>query len=146
MRRLVRRFAVTVATLAAVVAALVVVPGPTAAAATVCDSPTCTLSISGGTICWQPSPCMIPITISQPAPPDGVRIGFRTLDGSARAGVDYVQVVRGMVTIPAGARSGMAVVQTIRDQVLEPSEHFYAVLTSTSHGHIANGQAMVTIR
>jgi hypothetical protein len=63
----------------------------------------------------------LPVTLSRPAASD-VTVGFRTEDGSATAGSDYV-ATSGSVLIPAGSVSGVAPVRVRGDRVVEAKEN-----------------------
>lgn len=71
------------------------------------------------------------VTLSAPAQTGGVTIGYRTVDGEARAGVDYLAAT-GTVTIPAGQRTATIVVLSIGDSNPEGNEDFWVELTTTT--------------
>ncbi len=64
-------------------------------------------------------------------------VRYRTLDGTAEAGLDYAAVADGLIVFPAGAASGSVLstpVAILGDLLTEPSETFDVSLTSSSCG------------
>ncbi len=72
------------------------------------------------------SPAVFGLTLSGPVPAGGrVAVTYTTLDGTAKAGQDYVRpATPRTVTIPAGSVASQIVVSTLADQRVEPSETF----------------------
>ncbi|GHE28602.1 hypothetical protein GCM10007167_07790 [Vulcaniibacterium thermophilum] len=65
----------------------------------------------------------IVLSLSAPAPPGGVRVRYRSEDGTARAGEDY-EPIAGEVTIPEGSRGGYIDYAVMGDDRLEGDEYF----------------------
>ena len=61
-----------------------------------------------------------------------VEVGYRTVDGSAVAGVDYA-ANRGVLTLAAGTREGTVEVAALEDSVDEPDEDLAVRLTRASN-------------
>jgi hypothetical protein len=99
----------------------------------------------GGTISWVPeAPSVeLPILLSH-VEDEPVTVTYRTVDGTARAGEDFVGVTEGTVTIAPGSLSAPAVVRLVPGAAPEPGEYFYVELTATSSGILDNGRATVT--
>ena len=70
-----------------------------------------------------------------------VTVHYRTADGTALAGQDYVGVTDGVVTIPAGQLRGTARVEVIGDVTFESFETFSVQLFSPEGAGITGGQA-----
>ncbi|MCX5671736.1 MAG: PA14 domain-containing protein, partial [Planctomycetota bacterium] len=70
-----------------------------------------------------------------------VTVHYRTADGMAAGGVDYVPVLDSQVTIPAGQTSAVVRVQVIGDSAYESFETFTVDLFSPTGADIAKGQA-----
>lgn len=69
-----------------------------------------------------------------------VTFGFATIDGTAKAGSDYV-AASGVDTIPAGRTAATILVTTIDDAVVETAESFSVVLSSVSGAQVARSLA-----
>jgi hypothetical protein len=97
-------------------------------------------------ICWEvPSGlCEIQVTIGWIAQSD-VTVHFATIDESARAGIDYVPVKDGLVTVPAGSQRGSGVVELIPVRPGTADRSFLIELFGPSKGTIEQDRAVVTI-
>ena len=73
-----------------------------------------------------------------------VVLAFRTRDGSARAGSDYVGA-EGTVTIPPGSTRATVTVDVIGDMLDEPDETFYVDLTTGPTATLAGASVLATI-
>jgi hypothetical protein len=81
---------------------------------------------------------------------EAITLTWATADGSATAGLDYVGVTGGSVTIPAGATTATATVSILDDSLVEGNETFTVSIVSaqTASGGpvtIGTGNATVTI-
>jgi hypothetical protein len=86
------------------------------------------------------------ITLTLTAPlTTATTIGYRTVDGSAAAGSDYVGVSAGTVTVAAGTTSVQIPLSVLGDTVYEPGETFTVQLTSAPGLNVADGFGVVTI-
>lgn len=68
-----------------------------------------------------------------------VLVDFRTEDGSANAGSDYIAVA-GTLTFAPGETLKTFAIAVIDDDVFEEDEHFYIRLTNARLGEAANGK------
>lgn len=76
-----------------------------------------------------------------------VTVAFRTSDGTAKAGADYLARA-GTVTIPAGATSAPVDVMVRQDRAVEGDETFFVTLTGVTNVigiGIRDGRAIGTI-
>lgn len=73
------------------------------------------------------------VSLSAPSSTDTV-VAFRTIDGSARSGVDYTGLNNGAVTIPAGQSSATVGIAVRGDTTIENNESFSVSLTGVQ-GH-----------
>lgn len=73
-----------------------------------------------------------------------VTVDYATQDGSAVAGIDYVQA-NGTLTIPAGQTSRTITVQVIGDTLDEPNETFTVELSNAVNTTIVDGSGLCTI-
>jgi hypothetical protein len=80
------------------------------------------------------------VSLSEAAPQD-VTVQYRTADGTAVAGQDYVAVTDGVVTIPAGQLLGTARVKVIGDVTFESFEMFSVQLFNPAGASITRDQA-----
>jgi hypothetical protein len=81
-----------------------------------------------------------------PALSGGVSVDVATQDSGARAGEDYVAVVRTGVTIPEGQREAVVEVPLIADDVQESIEYFRLVLSNASGARLPGlpyGQVLI---
>ena len=85
----------------------------------------------------------VTVRISSP-PKKAVTFGWRTDDGSAVAGADYV-AASGTGTIAKGATATTVVVGLRGDTAVEPDETFEVLLTSVSGTGVVDGVGVVTI-
>jgi uncharacterized repeat protein (TIGR01451 family) len=74
-----------------------------------------------------------------------VSVSYATLDGTAKAGSDYVAAF-GTVTFPPGTTSQPVTVLVNGDTVFEPDETFLLQLSNPVHASLGNAQATCTIR
>ena len=74
-----------------------------------------------------------------------ITVNYRTLDGTATAGIDY-QSVSGQLTIPAGELSGAIVVPVLGDGNPENDETFYVELSAVTGGEITTTTGTATLR
>src|SRR5690606_19862555 len=69
------------------------------------------------------------VELSAPAPAGGVRLSYRTVDGTARAGSDYT-AVSGTLEIPEGETVAFTAGITLNgDDTREGNENFYVVVS-----------------
>ena len=73
-----------------------------------------------------------------------VLVNFRTVDGTARAGSDYV-AKSGTLSIPAGATSGTITVMVKKDVLHEADEAFFVKLSAPVNGVLADDTGVGTI-
>lgn len=85
------------------------------------------------------------ITLDAPAPSGGVRFDWRTEDGTATAGQDYVAGT-GSIAIPAGASETTVAIRIRGDELLEPDETFGVRLSAVTGAVVQRTSATVTIR
>lgn len=76
--------------------------------------------------------------------PMPVTLHYRTIDGTAEAGSDYVAVSDGILQMTPGQTTGSATVNVIGDHRIEPDETFAVVLESPTGAVIAQGGAQAT--
>jgi hypothetical protein len=69
------------------------------------------------------------VALQEPAPAGGVKLDYRIVDGTARAGLDFV-ATRGTVEIAAGQRSGYIEVELLADETFEGEETFFVELSN----------------
>jgi hypothetical protein len=74
-----------------------------------------------------------------------VTVRFATDDATALAGVDYVGVTDGLLTIPAGSSSGTIGITVNGDRMFEKSEHFLLTLSEPTAAVIGTVLARGTI-
>jgi len=74
-----------------------------------------------------------------------VTVHWSTVDGTARAGVDFVGVVDQVVTIPAGALRARLSVELLRRPTEAPRRWFYVRIFNPSAGTIADSVGVVTL-
>jgi Calx-beta domain len=72
-------------------------------------------------------------------PTTDVTVGYNTLSGTAAEGVDFYSKDNSTVKIEAGETSATVFVTVKADTVPEPNHFFRVQLTSTSSGHLGNG-------
>jgi serine protease AprX len=78
------------------------------------------------------------------AAPSNIRVGFRTVDGTAKAGRDYVRT-SGTLTFSAGETVKTVRIRLIADKKREPTERFFVELRRPADATIARARATVTI-
>lgn len=81
------------------------------------------------------------VTLSEAAATD-VTVAYQTIEGTARAGVDFAQTVSGPTTplrIAAGQTSGTITIRTFGDAVAEPDEFYMVELTNVQGASFADG-------
>lgn len=71
-------------------------------------------------------------------------VHWRTLDGTAIAGLDYEPVPAGVQSVPAGLTDVELFVRLF-PRPGAPKRHLYVQVTGVSHGRIADGLAVITI-
>src|SRR5262245_39416915 len=89
--------------------------------------------------CWAATRCPFTVGLSVPIR-QPVTVGYMTIDGTARAGVDFVGVRDGHLTIPPGATRGTFTIQIFAKPPDTPVKTFQVVLTGTSVGSIGHGR------
>lgn len=88
----------------------------------------------------------IPLTLSAPAPFEGVAVVFELVDQTAsRAEGDYTLAVAPVVQIDEGETYGELIVQVRGDTRFEPDETFLVNAVTVHRATVAKGQAVVTI-
>jgi Ca2+-binding RTX toxin-like protein len=92
-----------------------------------------------------PTTATVQLTLSA-AVTAATTIGWKTVNGTATAGSDFVGVTSGAVTFAAGSSSATIQVQVAGDAVYEPDEIFSVVLTSWAGFNLADGTGVVTIK
>jgi hypothetical protein len=86
------------------------------------------------------------VSLSQPAPPGGVRFDIATQDGTATAAAnDYSPRSLTNQSIPAGAQTFSFDVTVNGDSTIEPNETFLVNISNVSGASLAKGQATGTI-
>src|ERR1041385_1370350 len=86
------------------------------------------------------------VSLSQPAPTDGVKFDIATQDGSATvANGDYVARALTNQVIPAGAQSYSFDVTVNGDTTIEPNENFFVSVSNVSGASVSKGQGTGTI-
>jgi hypothetical protein len=73
-----------------------------------------------------------------------VRVAYTTIDGSARAGMDY-EMSRGVLEFPPGEVARSIELHVFGDTIPEPDQTFAVVLSDPANADIANGIGTVTI-
>ena len=63
---------------------------------------------------------------------DNIQVRYETVSGTAVAGVDYIDILDGAITIDAGQTEASFYVQILSDSTPETDEHFYVNLTSVT--------------
>ncbi|GAA4303592.1 hypothetical protein GCM10023148_58150 [Actinokineospora soli] len=128
----------------AIAAAGLSAPG---ASATLCATPTgecLETSVVQGGICWDPERyCPVSVVLNQVWRED-VRVYFRTVDGTALAGLDYVGVRDAVVTIPRGQTSVRVDIALLR--VDRFGRYFSAEVFRPSAGVVVQSRTEVAIR
>lgn len=119
------------------------------ATVTIADDDHVSLSLSGGSAAEPAtgqSNATFTVSLSAPSATDTV-VTYRTSDGTARAGSDYVAIAQGQVTIPAGETSHGITVPVLSDTLVEGDETFTLTLTNSSNPAIAvePGQSSATL-
>ncbi len=84
------------------------------------------------------------VELNQIAPND-ITMHYRTIDGSAIAGEDYIPK-SGTLTIPKGKKYGYIPITIIGDTIPESKENFQVEISSISEGTIIRDKAWGTIR
>ncbi|MGQ0840087.1 Calx-beta domain-containing protein [Actinokineospora sp.] len=102
------------------------------------------VDIQGGKVCWTPHACKVTVSINAVANAP-VTVSVSTVDGTAKAGVDFVGIDAGLVTIPAGKNAAAVTVQLLPDERGERVEEFGLVISDPSTGTIGNPKSTVTV-
>ncbi|HET9436020.1 MAG TPA: Calx-beta domain-containing protein [Candidatus Limnocylindrales bacterium] len=90
---------------------------------------------------------VVTVTLSLTKPLEtATTIGWRTIDGTAIAGVDYVGVAAGTVVFEAGVTTATVQVSLLGDGAFEPDEGFTIELTTWASLNLADRTGAVTIR
>jgi hypothetical protein len=94
---------------------------------------------------WKPMCIVTELHLSalQPAP---VTFRWSTIDGTARAGIDYVAVVAQTQTVAAGATAAQLEVQLLPRSAATSDRWFYLRLSAVSVGGVVDSLATFTIR
>jgi hypothetical protein len=88
----------------------------------------------------------VTVTLSLTAPVTAATsVTWTTVDGTARAGSDYVGVSSGVATFAAGSSTATVTVYLLGDTVYEPDETFGVRLTSWGSFNLAVPQGTVTV-
>ena len=74
-----------------------------------------------------------------------ILLGYSTLDGSARGGIDYIPVFYGELLLLPGNPSKTIKINIIGDENEEPDENFQLLLFNASNAILANDRAVATI-
>ncbi len=107
----------------ALLATIVLLPHPAAAAAAPVPCGNDCLVISRDAICWEKEWCAVTVEIKGTLPKDGFALPYRTADGTASAPADYTEVREGVLWLkPEGARQLEVFVEG--DSVRESGETF----------------------
>ncbi|WP_212823325.1 Calx-beta domain-containing protein [Catellatospora sp. TT07R-123] len=77
--------------------------------------------------------------------PSPVTLHWSTVDGTAKAGIDFVPVVQRAQTVPAWTSSGGLPVQLIARPAGTPPRYFYVRISAISAGAVVDAVATVTI-
>ena len=77
--------------------------------------------------------------------PVTVTVTWTTMDGTAKAGVDYRAETAGRLTFPPGDRRGTLRVRTLEDLRTEPAETFRVRLTGAENAELATGADSATV-
>ena len=86
------------------------------------------------------------VTLSEPAPADGVRFNIATANGTAVAGPDFVANILTGQTIPQGGTEYTFRVEVRGDSMNEPDETFVVNVTNIAGATAARAQGIGTIR
>jgi hypothetical protein len=85
------------------------------------------------------------IELSAPAPAGGVRLDYRTVDGSAKAGSDY-SATQGTLEIPEGKKVAYTEsIDVFGDGEIEEDEDFYIQVSNVSGANPVSTTQRVTI-
>ena len=85
------------------------------------------------------------VTVSLDHPTDKpVSVDYTTIDGSAKAGSDYV-TKSGRLTIPAGTSGVFMFIDLIDDNVSEPTENFQIRISNPANATLGNTTGTITI-
>jgi Calx-beta domain/FG-GAP-like repeat/Bacterial Ig domain/TLD len=93
-------------------------------------------------------PEQFPVVVVQVSLPfassEDVRVDFATVEGTAKAGVDYV-AAGGTLIFSPGQTSRQIGVQIIGDVLLEPNENFFIDLSNPVNATIGDGRGVITV-
>ena len=104
-----------------------------------------TVSITSAETVTEKNGTVTAVTVSLSEPTDKpVSIDFTTVDGTAKAGSDYV-AKSGTFTIPAGTSGIFIFVDLIDDNVTEPSETFQINISNPVNAFLGTSSGTVTI-
>jgi hypothetical protein len=102
--------------------------------------------VPGDTICWETVPvdCPIPVVLTHVAPKD-ILVHWHTVAGTARPGIDYVDVKDAVAIVPAGKTTGYAQVEIIPNSTLGGTRWFVVEFSSPPDAQLVRTQVTVTI-
>ena len=124
------------------------VGSPASATGTIIDTVLPALSINDASITEGnsgTSALTFTVSLSAPAPTGGVSFDIATADGTATAGIDYVNAALTGQIIPAGATTYTFSVLVTGDTLNEADETFFVNVTNVTGATVADGQAVGTI-
>jgi hypothetical protein len=98
-------------------------------------------SVPEGNFGRKPVHLTVSLSVSSSTP---VTVAWHTVNGTARAGQDYV-AAHGTVRIPAGRQTAQITVYVIGDRKMEPNERFGIVLTSPHGATLGTARGAVTV-
>jgi hypothetical protein len=88
--------------------------------------------------------CVVELHLSAPIV-EPLRVEWRTVDGTARADVDYVGVEKTVTELPAGVTTGTVRIQLLPRPPGTPARWFAVELVGVSAGVVADAVGLVTI-
>lgn len=85
-------------------------------------------------------------TVSLSAPSNvPVTVNYRTVDGTANAGTDYVAIANTLLTFNPGETSKQITISVVGDTAFEANETFFITLSSPANATIADGTGVAII-
>ncbi len=87
----------------------------------------------------------VEVSLSKPFSKE-VMLAYNTVEGTAKAGVDYIAVSGGQLRIPANTTVAKIPVQLVADEIKEGDETFMVRLSSPVNGILVRESATVTVR
>ncbi|HEY7107757.1 MAG TPA: Calx-beta domain-containing protein [Acidimicrobiia bacterium] len=97
-----------------------------------------------GSVWWLPTTLRFPVTLSEPAPREGVTVRYSTVDGTARRGSDFV-ARSGTLRFAKGQTSATVPVLLVGDRDVEPDETFVLALTRPVGAALGTAEGTGTI-